>query len=68
MKRSEKFALCRYLDRINFFEDTGELLDPYSDTLYLFSKELIKELRLDYEELKQFYYSCVGGKKDVKGK
>lgn len=66
MKRSEKFALCRFLARINFFDDTGELLDPYSDMLLLFSRELIKELHLDFYELKKFYYDCCGGSKNVR--
>ena len=66
MKRSEKFALCRFLDRINFFDDTGELLDPYSDTLLMFSRELIKELHLDFNDLKTFYLECIGGRTNAR--
>lgn len=63
MKRSEKFALCRFLDRINFFYDyDGELLDSYSDTLYQAMKQLLKELHLDLDDLKKFYYDCGGFK------
>ena len=56
MKRSEKFALCRFLDRINIFDDyAGELLDPYSDTLFHAMKQLLKELHLDLDDLRKFY-------------
>ncbi len=63
MKRSEKFALCRFLDRINIFDDySAELLDPYSDTLYQAMKQLLKELHLDLDDLKKFYDDCGGFK------
>lgn len=63
MKRSEKFALCRFLDRINIFDDyAAELLDPYSDTLYQSMKQLLKELHLDLDDLKKFYDDCGGFK------
>lgn len=66
MKRAEKFALCRFLDRINIFDDyDAELLDPYSDTLYRAMLQLLKELHLDLGDLHKFYLDC-GGKRDVR--
>lgn len=64
MKRSEKFALCRFMDNLHIFDDSGELLDPYSDVLYQAMRQLLKELHLDIDSLREFYYQC-GGKRDV---
>lgn len=66
MKRSEKYALCRFMDNLNIFDDSGELLDPYSDVLYQAMRVLLKELHLDIDSLRDFYYQCGGVKHDTK--
>ena len=60
MRVSEKYALCKLFDRIGFFDDSGEALDPITDTLILFCKELLDVLRLDYYDLRGFYEKMGG--------